>query len=107
MKENLKSKGQVSLNGLLMSQLPARRSGELQRRSGPRTLGMPQLCWLPQGQCTEGGDCSDDQCLGITRRGLLIQGGGLRLPIHPQLSSAERPACLAVLGSETSLREVQ
>lgn len=106
MKENLKSKGQVSLNGLPVSQLPARRSGELQRRSGPRTLSMPQLCWLPQGQCTEGGDRSDDQCLGSTRRGLLIQGGGLRLPIRP-LSSAERPVCLAVLGRETSLREVQ
>lgn len=56
MKENLKSKGQVSLNGLPVSQLPARRSGELQRCSELGTLGMPQLCWLPQGQCTERGD---------------------------------------------------
>lgn len=61
MKENLKSKGQVSLNGLPVSPLPARRFGELKGRSRPRTLGTAQLRWLPQGWCAEGGDGFDDR----------------------------------------------
>lgn len=45
MKENLKSKGQVSLNGLPVSQLPGRRFGELRGHLRPRTLGTAQLHW--------------------------------------------------------------
>lgn len=68
MKENLKSKGQVSLNGPPVSQLPGRRWGELKGCSRPRTLGTPYVGYHRAGAQPEVAP------LIRARRGLLTQG---------------------------------
>jgi hypothetical protein len=69
MKENLKSKGQVSLNGPPVFQLPGRRFGELKGYLGPGLLALlSSVCYH------RGGAQWEVAALIRAWRGLLIQG---------------------------------
>lgn len=103
MKENLNSKSQVSLNGLPVSQLPGRRFGEL-------GLGTPQLCWLPQGWCIEGGAALMTCAMGSWRwqhmEGSTHPTLGLETSNPPSYEALQRdPIPLTALGRETGVKE--